>query len=156
MHSSPVWLVDSERCENCYYRVGRVGECEFDIYIHLSTQLFSLSGSLTSSSSLRHAQILNVGEDEATATGTHNQMATFVAEAEGLNKIEDLQQHSNNDIYEKCVKILETYFGVDEEEEMANIVPDMAEDGNQFAFSAPSNGMDDEDGGSAPTFDFSG
>ncbi|KAL7442836.1 hypothetical protein ACHAXH_009544 [Discostella pseudostelligera] len=100
--------------------------------------------------------ILNVGEDEANATGSHNQMATFVAEAEGLNKIEELQQHSNNDIYEKCVKILETFFGVDEEEEMANIVPDMAEDGNQFAFSAPSNGMDDEDGGSAPTFDFSG
>lgn len=122
----------------------------------LSTQLFSLSDFLTALSTLRHAQILNVGEDEATATGTHNQMATFVAEAEGLNKIEDLQQHSNNDIYEKCVKILETYFGVDEEEEMANIVPDMAEDGNQFAFSAPSNGMDDEDGGSAPTFDFSG
>merc|ERR1711957_1001303 len=64
--------------------------------------------------------ILKVGEDEATSTGTHNQMSTYVAEAEGLNKIEELQQHSNNDIYEKCIKILEAYFGVDEEEEMAN------------------------------------
>ena len=83
-------------------------------------------------------------------------MSTYVAEAEGLNKIEELQQHSNNDIYEKCIKILETYFGVDEEEEMANIGPEMAEDGNQFAFSAPSaQGMDDG-GNSAPTFDFSG
>ena len=100
-------------------------------------------------------QILKVGEDEAVATGTHNQMSTYVAEAEGLNKIEELQQHSNNDIYEKCIKILETFFGVDEEEEMANIVPEMAEGGNQFAFSAPTQVMDD-DGGSAPTFDFSG
>ena len=56
-------------------------------------------------------------------------MSTYVAEAEGLNKIEELQQHSNNDIYEKCIKILETFFGVDEEEEMANIVPEMAEGG---------------------------
>lgn len=158
MHSSPVWFVDSERCENCYYRFGGVGECEF-AYGHfhfINTVVFFVRLSHLFVNFTTCAQILNVGEDEATATGTHNQMATFVAEAEGLNKIEDLQQHSNNDIYEKCVKILETYFGVDEEEEMANIVPDMAEDGNQFAFSAPSNGMDDEDGGSAPTFDFSG
>ena len=101
--------------------------------------------------------ILRVGEEESIANGTHNQMSTYVAEAEGLNKIEELQQHSNNDIYEKCIKILETYFGVDEEEEMANIVPEMAEDGNQFAFSVPSaQGMDDDGGNSAPTFDFSG
>ena len=102
-----------------------------------------------------YSQILKVGEDEALQTGSHNQMSTYVAEADGLNKIEELQQHSNNDIYEKCIKILETFFGVDEEEEMANIAPDMAEGGNQFAFSAP---MDDgaNGGGAAPTFDFSG
>mmetsp|Transcript_18406 Transcript_18406/g.34131 ORF Transcript_18406/g.34131 Transcript_18406/m.34131 type:complete len:571 (+) Transcript_18406:132-1844(+) len=100
--------------------------------------------------------ILKVGEDEATDTGSHNQMSTYVAEAEGLNKIEELQQHSNNDIYQKCIKILETFFGVDEEEEMANIAPDMAEGGNQFAFSAPTTqGMEDGNG-ETPTFDFSG
>ena len=80
-------------------------------------------------------------------------MATYVAEAEGLTKIEELQHHANNDIYEKCVKILEMYFGVDEEEELSNIVPEMAEGGAQFAFSAP-QGMDDGEGGA--TFDFSG
>ncbi|KAL7548225.1 hypothetical protein ACHAWF_016571 [Thalassiosira exigua] len=100
--------------------------------------------------------ILKVGEDESVSTGSHNQMSTYVAEAEGLNKIEELQQHSNNDIYEKCIKILETYFGVDEEEEMANIAPETAEGGGQFAFSAPTQGMDDGNGGSAPAFDFSG
>ena len=95
------------------------------------------------------SQILKVGQDEADSAGTHNQMSTYVAEAEGLTKIEDLQHHSNNDIYEKCVKILETYFGVDEEEELPDIAPEMAD--GQFAFSAP---MDDGSG-SAPTFDFS-
>jgi importin subunit alpha-1 len=75
--------------------------------------------------------ILKVGEEDAKTTGV-NQMATFVSEAEGLNKIEELQQHSNNDIYEKCVKILETYFGVEDEEEMTDLRPQS--DGDQFQF----------------------
>jgi len=91
--------------------------------------------------------ILKVGEEEAKATNGQNQMAVFISEAEGLNKIEDLQQHSNNDIYEKCIKILETYFGVEEEEEMAGLAPTM--EGHTFGF-----GMDQ--GQEAPgTFDFS-
>ncbi|KAG7352750.1 heat repeat-containing protein [Nitzschia inconspicua] len=81
--------------------------------------------------------ILKVGEEESKATGQPNQMAIFVSEAEGLNKIEDLQQHSNNDIYEKCIKILETYFGVEDEEEMAAVAPTM--EGNTFGF-----GMDQQ------------
>ena len=89
-----------------------------------------------------------MGEDKATTT---------VAEAEGLNKIKVLQQYSNNDINEKCIKVLETFFGVDEEEEMVNIAPEMVEGGNQFAFSAPTQGMEDGNGnGVAATFDFSG
>mmetsp|Transcript_38647 Transcript_38647/g.83958 ORF Transcript_38647/g.83958 Transcript_38647/m.83958 type:complete len:565 (+) Transcript_38647:124-1818(+) len=95
--------------------------------------------------------ILKIGDEESKQTGAHNQMATFIAEAEGLTKIEELQQHSNNDIYEKCIKILETYFGVEDEEEMPQLAPQMAESGDQFAFSAPSS-MD----GQQPTFDFSG
>ena len=118
----------------------------FLMLISISFFLFALS--------LPHlSQILKVGQDEADSTGTHNVMSTYVAEAEGLTKIEDLQHHSNNDIYEKCVKILETFFGVDEEEELPDIAPEMAD--GQFAFSAPTGGMDDGNG-SAPTFDFSG
>jgi hypothetical protein len=105
--------------------------------------------------SISLSQILKVGEEDSKTTGVHNEMSTYIAEAEGLNKIEELQHHSNNDIYEKCVKILETYFGVDEEEEMANIAPTMAEGGATFAFSAPT-GMDADNGNGAPTFDFSG
>ena len=93
--------------------------------------------------------ILKVGEAESKETGTHNLMATYIAEAEGLTKIEELQQHENNEIYDKCIKILETYFGVEDEEEMVGLAPEMAEGGSQFAFNAPT--MDDQ-----PKFDFSG
>jgi len=94
--------------------------------------------------------ILKVGELESKESGTHNLMATYIAEAEGLTKIEELQQHENNEIYEKCVKILETYFGVEDEEEMTGLAPEMAEGGAQFNFDAPS-AM-----GGQPKFDFSG
>jgi importin subunit alpha-6/7 len=92
--------------------------------------------------------ILKVGDEEAKATGTQNQMAVYVSEAEGLNKIEDLQQHSNNDIYDKCIKILENYFGVEEEEEMTDIAP--AQEDGQFGF-----GMADSSAGAGNAFDFS-
>mmetsp|Transcript_912 Transcript_912/g.1384 ORF Transcript_912/g.1384 Transcript_912/m.1384 type:complete len:509 (-) Transcript_912:558-2084(-) len=81
--------------------------------------------------------ILKVGDEDAKLTNENNIMATYIAEAEGLTKIEELQQHTNNDIYEKCIKILETYFGIEDEEEMGDIAPEM--DGNQFSFSAPAN-----------------
>lgn len=92
--------------------------------------------------------ILKVGDAESKATGQHNVMATYIAEADGLEKIEDLQQHSNNDIYEKCIKILETYFGVEEEGEMPALAPGM--EGDQFAFGS-GGAMD-----GMQTFDFGG
>jgi len=94
--------------------------------------------------------ILKIGDADAKQSGSHNQMATFIAEADGLSKIEELQHHSNNDIYEKCIKILETYFGVEDEEEMPAIAPQMVEGGSAFSFAPPSN----VDGGQ--TFDFTG
>ena len=79
--------------------------------------------------------ILKVGEADSKITGTINQMATYIAEAEGLAKIEQLQQHDNNDIYEKCIKILETYFQVEDEED-ADLAPSMVDGGNAYAFGA--------------------
>lgn len=40
----------------------------------------------------------------------------MIDDAEGLEKIENLQSHDNNEIYEKAVKILETYWLEDEDE----------------------------------------
>lgn len=93
--------------------------------------------------------ILKIGEEDAKKTGTPNQMVTFITEADGVPKIEELQQHSNVAIYERCVRILENFFGGAEEEEMAELAPEM--DGNQFTFAAPE--MNNADMGN---FDFSG
>jgi len=95
--------------------------------------------------------ILKVGEADSKDAGLvdQNMMATLIDEAGGLNKIEELQHHSNNDIYDKCIKILETYFHADDEDDMPGLGPET--EGGQFQFGAPTGGM----GGSAP-FDFSG
>jgi hypothetical protein len=81
--------------------------------------------------------ILKVGDHEAKSNGTGvNQMATFIDEAEGLYKIEQLQQHENHDIYEKAVKVLETYFGVEDEEEQG-IAPTVDANAQHFQFGQP-------------------
>ena len=46
----------------------------------------------------------------------------LVDEAEGLDKIEELQNHSHEDIYDKAVLILETFFDV-EDGEAENLAP---------------------------------
>ena len=96
--------------------------------------------------------ILRVGKEEARALNAPNQMAIYVIEAEGLEKIEDLQQHSNDDIYDKSIKMLETYFGVEEEEEMTTVAP-MTAEGNQFQFGMT---QPPSQGGGGGGFDFSG
>lgn len=75
--------------------------------------------------------ILKVGEAEKLAgnTGDVNYYAQLIDDAEGLEKIENLQSHDNNEIYEKAVKILETYW-LDEEDE--NAVDDSAQAGFNF------------------------
>ncbi|KAH9688207.1 Importin subunit alpha-1a [Citrus sinensis] len=58
-------------------------------------------------------KILKVGEAEKNmdiAIGDVNQYAQLVEEAEGLEKIENLRSHDNDEIHEKSVKILETYW----------------------------------------------
>ena len=75
--------------------------------------------------------ILKVGDTEAKANNTRNEMATYIAEAEGLAKIEELQTHDNVEIYEKCIKILESYIELEDEED-ANVAPTVQ--GNQFQF----------------------
>ncbi|KHG28860.1 Importin subunit alpha-1 [Gossypium arboreum] len=62
--------------------------------------------------------ILKVGVAEKNLGHTRevNLYAQLIDDAEGLEKIENLQSHDNNEIYEKAVKILETYW-VEEEDE---------------------------------------
>lgn len=60
--------------------------------------------------------ILKVGDAEKGDNGDVNYFALLIDDAEGLEKIENLQSHDNNEIYEKAVKILETYWLEEDDE----------------------------------------
>ncbi|KAL5723916.1 hypothetical protein ACHQM5_007250 [Ranunculus cassubicifolius] len=62
--------------------------------------------------------ILNVGEAEKNLGNTEdvNFYAYMINDTEGLDKIENLQSHDNTEIYEKAVKIIETYWPEDDDE----------------------------------------
>ncbi|CAE5966388.1 unnamed protein product [Arabidopsis arenosa] len=77
--------------------------------------------------------ILKVGEAEKNLgnTGDMNYYAQLIDDAEGLEKIENLQSHDNNEIYEKAVKILETYW-LEEEDDETQQPPGV--DGSQAGF----------------------
>lgn len=76
--------------------------------------------------------ILKVGKKNAEL----NKMFTeHVEECEGLDKLEALQSHDNEEIYEKAVKILKNFFDSEEHEDM-NIAPTVAAGQNQFQFGA--------------------
>lgn len=60
----------------------------------------------------------------------------FVDECDGLDKIENLQSHDNESVYEKSIHIIENYFGVEEGED-ENLVPTIT--GNTFAFGLPTD-----------------
>lgn len=76
--------------------------------------------------------ILKIGETEKNlgTSGGVNVYAQMVEDAEGLDKIENLQSHDNNEIYEKAVKILETYWIDDDEEALPSA--DGAQNGFEF------------------------
>ncbi|KAA8494268.1 Importin subunit alpha-1 [Porphyridium purpureum] len=83
--------------------------------------------------------ILRVGEKEREAhNGLTNEFCTLVEQCGGVDKIEGLQLHSNPDIYEKAVKIIEAFFQ-DDEEQVNGVVPQA--DGNQFTFGVQGNGL---------------
>ncbi|KAL2514951.1 Importin subunit alpha-1 [Forsythia ovata] len=88
--------------------------------------------------------ILKVGEAEKNLgrSGDINLYAQMIDDAEGLEKIENLQSHDNNEIYEKAVKILETYW-MEEDDEPAP-PGDASQQGFQFGggdVSVPSGGF---------------
>ncbi|XP_059652341.1 importin subunit alpha-1a-like [Cornus florida] len=69
--------------------------------------------------------ILKVGEDEKNQdlTGGVNLYVEMIEDNEELEKIEDLQNHDNNEIYEKAVMILTTYWE-EEEGDFETVLPD--------------------------------
>lgn len=94
--------------------------------------------------------ILKIGEQMKAAPGSdgQNPFSKLVEDAEGLDKIEQLQEHANEDLYEKAINILETYFDCEEGEDQ-NLAPQATAGG--YAFGAPA-GMAAQGG----TFNFAG
>ncbi|GAU37469.1 hypothetical protein TSUD_207050 [Trifolium subterraneum] len=83
--------------------------------------------------------ILNVGEAEKSMgnSGDFNLYAQMIEDSEGLEKIENLQNHDNNEIYERAVKLLETFW-LEEDE---TILPSGDDDQSGFMASVPSGGF---------------
>eukprot|EP01113_Clastostelium_recurvatum_P047510 TRINITY_DN848_c0_g1_i1.p1 TRINITY_DN848_c0_g1~~TRINITY_DN848_c0_g1_i1.p1 ORF type:complete len:535 (-),score=139.79 TRINITY_DN848_c0_g1_i1:316-1920(-) len=91
--------------------------------------------------------ILKVGErqaqDDPNMGGT-NQFANMIEEVGGLDRIEDLQHHHNQEIYDKAVSIVETYYQGEEEQPQV-LAPQMNEAQQQYTFgsnaAAPQGGF---------------
>lgn len=65
--------------------------------------------------------ILKVGEAESKQNNGPNPYSIMIEECFGLDKIEYLQSHENIDIYQKAFHLIESYFGVDEEENISAV-----------------------------------
>uniref|UniRef100_A0A672SEP9 Importin subunit alpha n=1 Tax=Sinocyclocheilus grahami TaxID=75366 RepID=A0A672SEP9_SINGR len=77
--------------------------------------------------------ILRLGEQEAKQNGSGlNPYCSLIEEAYGLDKIEFLQSHENQEIYQKAFDLIEHYFGVEEED--ASLAPQVDENQQQFLF----------------------
>ncbi|KAJ8326530.1 Importin subunit alpha-1 [Batrachochytrium dendrobatidis] len=82
--------------------------------------------------------ILKVGEMDEQEQHNGNQMALFIEEAGGMEKIHELQMHENTEIYRKAYSIIDKYFN-DENDESAGVAPEVNQNTGTFAFSAQAN-----------------
>lgn len=81
-----------------------------------------------------------------------NKVAGYVSlvdESGGIDHIEGLQEHENDDIYEKAVAIIERYFGCDDAQEDENLAPVVS--GDTFAFGVDATKTEGE---AAQSFNF--
>ncbi|XP_063312195.1 importin subunit alpha-7 [Pelobates fuscus] len=77
--------------------------------------------------------ILRLGEQEAKQGGSGiNPFCGLIEEAYGLDKIEFLQSHENQEIYQKAFELIEHYFGVEEDD--PQLVPSVDEAQQQYIF----------------------
>jgi hypothetical protein len=82
--------------------------------------------------------ILRVGKADAPRFGGVNKYAEYVEECGGLDHLEELQKHNNEEIYEKALRILKMYFDPADED----IVAEQPQVGaGQFVMQAPNTGF---------------
>jgi len=80
--------------------------------------------------------LLKVGDTNGGDSG-NNEYANLIEECGGLDNIEALQSHKNNDIYDKVIHILETYFAAEEDDQ--NTTPNLNQEGG-FSFGVSGGG----------------
>lgn len=82
--------------------------------------------------------ILKIGDALKKQPGSNgiNPFAQLIEAADGLDKFERLQDHPNEDIYEKAVHILEGYFDIEEGEDQ-NLAPAVDPSQGQYGFGLP-------------------
>ncbi|CAO2631704.1 Importin subunit alpha-5 [Lemmus lemmus] len=77
--------------------------------------------------------ILRLGEQEAKRNGSGiNPYCALIEEAYGLDKIEFLQSHENQEIYQKAFDLIEHYFGTEDED--SSITPQVDLSQQQYIF----------------------
>lgn len=62
----------------------------------------------------------------------------MIDQSDGVDKLETLQEHENKDVYDRAVRIIEKYFGGEEEDESENLAP-VQGDGQSFSFGFSKN-----------------
>lgn len=67
--------------------------------------------------------------------------ASFVDECDGLTSIEALQEHESDEVYQKAIDLIETYFGAEDGAEDENLAPDAS--GSTFSFGVPQKTVGD-------------
>uniref|UniRef100_A0A8C0ECF8 Importin subunit alpha n=1 Tax=Balaenoptera musculus TaxID=9771 RepID=A0A8C0ECF8_BALMU len=85
--------------------------------------------------------ILRLGEQEGKRSGSGvNPYCGLIEEAYGLDKIEFLQSHENQEIYQKAFDLIEHYFGVEDDD--SSLAPQVDETQQQFIFQQPEAPME--------------
>ncbi|KAL1221524.1 Importin subunit alpha-6 [Cardamine amara subsp. amara] len=92
--------------------------------------------------------ILKVGEaqKELGNTGDVNLYAQMIEDAEGLEKIENLQSHDNTEIYEKAARILVSYWAEEDDDDDCGVIAPVNFESSGFQFgnqngNAPNGGF---------------
>ena len=67
-------------------------------------------------------------------SGNEERLLRMIDEAGGVEKLEILQEHENEDVYKKAVSMLEKYFGGEEEQESENLTPAVSSNQSTFSF----------------------
>lgn len=77
--------------------------------------------------------ILDLGLKDASMRPEDNKFADIIEEAGGLDVIEGLQRHENEEIYDRSIKILQKHFDSEEDDGMG-MAPEINQNTGQFSF----------------------